>query len=641
MSEFLQTQEILRKCFVNVTNTLRGTSQYSTQDYFNAVFVPSQDALNISGLGGGSSIYWLEPVANVASLLATATNGAVCMVMDNGSGTSALYFYHGGWAAIAGGSSGITVQDEGTTLVAGATTLNFIGATVKAESAGNGVVNIYIPPVVLSSHFNTTDGGTTATVSPVSTTQRYVSSPSSEGSPFKIGSWNGTTALYPCINTSSISYTTVNACSFSGTTSTLTAQLIDANGTTVLATNTASNIGGNISVLVQGINLQVTGWTAETSSMNKGVIAVNFNIAALLSNGGRFSIRIVQTSGGVNYTFTQNDIFFDANTVAQSIGSVSIAETSGHVTLNKKSGVQAYTTGSQFTVNVANMNNMNNDSFPAPFMQVSGSNYGLTQQTVTYASTGLSNWTNKWNNTGASWSITNWAITQTNYFTRQSCVASAMPVDWSNGSWVNSGSSSSIVDTYTDNSTRVYEDFTSETYRLKSDLSTAWDGTQSLMTFDSGTGLQVGDGTYLEYPTINYSIYNPNPAAQFNYTAATGSRVYYRRMYHTNTNHSNGNFNILGVTEAQLTSGAVKLEISLDGTNWFNCGLPYISSPLTNGSGCRINSDTVAMPNLAFTFGTGVFTTASTGGGWGVYVRITLPQGSTAKIDLIQITNWS
>lgn len=50
-------------------------------------------------VGPGGSIYWIDPVADFASLPASAPTGTVVLTIDDGT----LYFYDGGWSATAGG----------------------------------------------------------------------------------------------------------------------------------------------------------------------------------------------------------------------------------------------------------------------------------------------------------------------------------------------------------------------------------------------------------------------------------------------------------------------------------------------------------------------------------------------------------
>jgi hypothetical protein len=152
----------------------------------------------------------------------------------------------------------------------------------------------------------------------------------------------------------------------------------------------------------------------------------------------------------------------------------------------------------------------------------------------------------------------------------------------------------------------------------------------------------------LTYPKINFGPYDPNHAAQPNYSALSGTRYYYRSYYDTGVNHTNGTFLFMdyNITEANLASGDVTLQVSCDGANWFNLNSLYLGGALSNGSGCRINPETVALDinnEVQFTLGSGLFTSAATGGGWGVWVEIgyaATTAGKAAYIGALEIEDW-
>lgn len=553
----------------------------------------------------------------------------------------------------------ITVQDEGIDVCTQVTTINFKGSTVEAKDCINGLVNVYIPPPTYVSHFDTTDGTNDASVGDVSTTTRYISSPTSEGNPFNIGGWTGGTQHAAISNSqAAIQYTSTNACSFADdSTTTIEVNIYDADGVSTLATHTSSAITGNYDATVNNIRIRVTSWATD-SDQYKGIITVDFNIKTILTantlDSGRFSVEIVHHDGtDGNFTFTQSDIFYDDESQSQVMGNVTIAENTPVIVY--KSGVMAYDTGSTFSVAIDDLDYLNTESYPQPFVRILGSEYGLA--TLNLSGGNLTSWTNAWNNTNATYSNAAWAVSSSNYFIRTDTAnVTAQTIDW--GSWGNSAVSSNaavIVDTYNDNSTRVYEDFRGETNRLQSDLSTPWDSTASLASHDGGTGLQVGEGTYLFYPghsglspafpTSNgdYTDYEPNSGTQPDYSALSGTRYYYRGMWHTSINHSNGLFNITGVTEADLTADDIIIEISLNGTDWFNCNEDYLGGSLVDGDGCRIYKSTHNMTdngNLNFTLST-FSTNSGTGPGWGIWIRITMPATSTVEMNKIEITDWT
>lgn len=647
--EFLQVQEILRRCFENKTNTIKAKSWGSTQDYFNAVYDENEDAIRVNFAGTGAGfLYWLGAFESVDDLpdpgpsASSARRGCCALVMDESTDSAAIYWYDGDeWRILTtgGGGSNITVKDEGVTVVSNVETLNFIGTGVRAEGNGS-VANIYIPPIDYASHFNTNDGSGDCRVPDVSTSSRNVAGPTSEGTPFKIDSWVEGTA-HPVTRTTSLSYTSTNQCSFyDNTTTTIEVNVYDANGTSIIAFHTTTAITGNYDQTSNNIRIRVTSFEAE-GGRYKGIITVDVNIAAILPNSGRFSIEIVHHDAvDGDFTKSQNGVFFDSEPNAQTISGVAVSETVGQTVIVRKSGVYEYGLGSKFTGGIADLDYLNSDSYPTTFVQMTGSEFGMP--TLNLQGSNLSGWNEKYNNVNASYQNSLWQITSTNFFVRTtSAKVRARTIDWVSGAWVYSTGTSLIIDTYVDDSTRIYEDFTGESKRLESDYNTVWDSTLSLLTADGGYGLQVGEGSYLMYPKINYSIYDPNMSSQFNYSTATGTRYYYRKMWHTGISHSNGLFNILGVTESDITNDNVVIEVSLNGVDWYNCNEDYVGGPMSDGSGCRINVDSQTMPNMEFTLGTGNFTDATTGGGWGIFIRISMPATSNVQMDKIEIVNWA
>ena len=534
-------------------------------------------------------------------------------------------------------SNGLIVKSQGTVIATNPTFINFMGAGVVAEADGAGV-DVWTPPPTFVSHFNTADGTDSAAVSPVSTSSRYVSAPASEGVPFKIGNWAAGT-LQSCLTSSSLSYATAGLFSiFDNTTTTLAVTVLDADGATVLATNTQT-LTGNLDNTTQNIRIQITGFVADTNKF-KAQLTVTIGIGALLVNGGRFSVQMSHVDGtDGTFTFAQNNIFRDRNTQTAVVTAATMAEAAKST--KHLSGVEFYTTGSTFTVGATGINELNDASYPSTLVTVAGSLYGLAQ--LNLAAAALTGWTDVYNNTGASYSGT-WTISTANYaVVTAAAYIIATPQDWAAGAGVNSGNAAVAIDTMTATQTALFEGFNNETLRLKSDLLTPWDSTQNLATYDSNTGLQVL-GSRLVYPQQDFTPYAPDAASQPNYSALAGSRTYIRAYSASGVAHSNGTllFSDYNITEGDLTAGNVVVELSLDGTNWYNAGVEYTGGALVNGSGCRINAGACALNinnELQFTFGAGGTTGAGTGGGWGVWVRITFTV-KTPYLGGLMIADW-
>jgi len=570
-------------------------------------------------------------------------------------GGLALEYYHldyDQYLALVGGSSvnaddyhthdsagAITVQDEGVEICAVVTTINFQGATVQAKDCIAGLVNVYIPPPSYVSHFDTSDGTNDCTVADASTTSRRVAGPTSEGTPYNIGGWTeGSTNDTVRTTESSFSYTTTNACSFlENTTTTIEVNVYDADGVATLATHTTAAIIGNTDVTVDNIRVQVTSW-ATNADQYQGIVTVTFDIDTILGDiSGRFGVEIIHhNAGDGDFTYTQTPLFYDNESNAQTIGNVTIAENTP--VIMRKSGVYYYDEGSTFTVAIDDLDYLNSESFPTTLVVITGTEYGLT--TLNLASGALTGWTTKYDVIDVTYSNSAWTITGADYFIMTTTAnVTGQVQDWTAGASDSSPDAAIIIDTYNDNSSRVLEDFQGETERLEDDLATSWDSTASLASADDGQGLQLGEGTVLRYPDVNYGTYEPSSGSQPDYSSLSGDRYYYRGMWHTGTSHSNGSFTLAGVTEQNLTDDDIIIEISLDGTDWYNCNELYTGGALSNGDGCRVSGNT--MPTLDFTFGTGKNTSVSTGPGWGVWLKITMPSTSTVEMGSIQINNWT
>lgn len=91
--DFLQTQEILRRCFDNQTERIKVGSMGSAQDYFNAVYDESSDALRVNFGGESGVLYWEKPVANEEALPLTGREGEVRFVFTDDIGYQALYYF--------------------------------------------------------------------------------------------------------------------------------------------------------------------------------------------------------------------------------------------------------------------------------------------------------------------------------------------------------------------------------------------------------------------------------------------------------------------------------------------------------------------------------------------------------------------
>ena len=116
MATYLQSQEILKRCFNNVTGKLKSSGgTYTMQDYLNAVYDETTDSLRISvnggTSGGGVQSYWGTPVTNVEQLPNTAKAGTITPVLTQNS--LSFYYYDGQqWKEMLSGGGTTSLTDE-------------------------------------------------------------------------------------------------------------------------------------------------------------------------------------------------------------------------------------------------------------------------------------------------------------------------------------------------------------------------------------------------------------------------------------------------------------------------------------------------------------------------------------------------
>jgi hypothetical protein len=567
---------------------------------------------------------------------------------------------------ISGGTGGgaINIEDEGTLVLSGATILNFIGINVKAQSALSGTtrrVNVYIPPPAYVSHFNSSDGTSNASVSPISTTDRYIALPDSPGTPYDIGTWSGGEIHNTIRNsTSTISYSPVGDFSIYDLTTTFTATVYGTDGITPLATYTVP-LNGDNTTTSNNITIVVSNFSTDADRY-KADITVNINIGSILAQGGRFSVLLRHdNSTDGTYTFTQNNIFRDIETLTAGVtGSLTVEEQTP--VIKQISGVYYYDYGSQWHVNLPNINNLNSRSYPTTQQVRIEDNDLIFTSTVldihgeggSYNTFEIGTWTQQHDTTGAEYDKTDWTTNQNNQTNWNHTIgdidtpqATGTVYDWGVITTVNSSTYNYLIDTFVDTSDRNSEMFRTETNpsypRLQSDLSTPWDNTLSLNSVDSGNGLQVL-ADRLVYPKYDFSLYEPQSTTQPSYVGYSGDKYYYRAFETNGDGVSNGviQFSEHSLTEADLSN--VEFEISIDSeASWYTLNSPYIGGPLSNGSGCRVDNleyglgtGTVNSNSLKFTLGTGGSSTY-------VFLKITFNSSASDEyiggIDFIE-GNW-
>ncbi len=529
-------------------------------------------------VAGGVSLS--APVANVQILAVAQAENVIWLPGNLGGG--------GG-----GSGSALSIYDETTLLDNAVEAIKFIGTDVLAMDDGTGThtINVYIPPVVFAPFYN--QGA--AAVGNVSTTSRHVAGPTAEGNPFKIGGWSAG-SVHGCRESGTVAYSTGSECSFMDQTTTVEVNVYDADGVSVLASHVTAAITGNIDVTLNNIRVQVTNWATDATRY-KADISVTATVSSMVSTGGRFSVEIIHHNSGTDYTKTQSDIFYDPDVNAPVLSGVSISETVGSVITRHCSGIEWYDIGSQFTVGIVDVDYLNDRSYPTTQVSVDGSEYGLP--TLSLQGGDLTGWTSLFDDIDDSYGKTNWAITQVD-LTLITTLANirARWIDWSSGSWVNSSNAAILIETHDDLSTRLIERFYFENWRCPG---TADFDNPDAKSWTSSADLGAGDACFVaggcERNTTDWTIYNPNPGSQPDYSSSQNATVnLWRELMHDGTASSSGRLYISGsYTSLRMKLAGAWTGDSSGGTVWMDCLKDYNAGDFNfgdpqNNTGCRTGS---------------------------------------------------
>ena len=191
------------------------------------------------------------------------------------------------------------------------------------------------------------------------------------------------------------------------------------------------------------------------------------------------------TDGGNPYTYIQNDVFWDKNDLGgypsspQINGNASIIENTSSIISKHLSGVEYYVSGSQFEVDVTDIDYLNSNtqgrsSSAVWNFQVLGSDYGLSpiQEEAWNPSAGMTfpGWDNKYDTLDIDFDYDNWPITAPNYRFRNddATVAARVWDPWVSSlpSGTNSPGAKILIDTYGVTSDNLTERFDDEAERL-------------------------------------------------------------------------------------------------------------------------------------------------------------------------------
>jgi len=505
---------------------------------------------------------------------------------------------------------GMHIFDEGTS-VGTFPVVNFIGAEVLAQANTPNApcqVDVYIPPPTFQSHFNTTDGvgNGECNCNTTSFNDPRISEPTTEGTPFRTG--GGSNALWGGggVNDKHAAYqdssdgtqangtrtfTTVNDVTGFGGDSSLVVNVYDADGVTVLDTHTLSNIqannsggsvssSGNITIFVNNYATDTTKFKAKPSFSIKFGKILSDQVPT--RNGGRFHVELIHntdtaTDGtgpykyfGPNgntlptsqtYSAELQDVFFDANDLGgypatpAINGSTTIVENPAAIQSKHLSGVEYYVDGSQFMVDVTNIDDLNANTQGRGGtnewnFRAQGGDYNLPtlQLKAWNPSSGSFNvFTDKFDLQNLDFDYDNWPIDDSPWrFRNTDAFVDAKVYDpWNQGATVNSAGASILIDTYdpTGNSSKLAETFIDEEFRLVKGATsyTGWTTTTALsnaVTGNAVTSTGVSTGPFSDMCTVGSNIVRADKFFKDNgssgntpsggYNNLTGSLVSYK-----------------------------------------------------------------------------------------------------------------
>ena len=463
---------------------------------------------------------------------------------------------------------GVDLYFNNQGVASGVTDINFAG-TVELTRNDDGSVKVQIGENQNSSSWNSNDGVTDGSVANIATTNYIMSD--ATGATFKIGDWTAGQTK-PCTKSNSISFKSAGNIHFNIGDNEWQVVVFDADGSTKV-------VDATITTVVTGDgDSMVTGWTDGTPS---GTGATNvtyslagkanetnypsavggmaiptftFNLANILPDGGRFKVQITGCGG----TFTSPDMFYiSGETPAVASVDLTLTDT------NEKqiSGVKYVAASSTVTYTTGDITNLNNQAGVTNKLAVTGTGVSVATPVT---SSGLTGYTTAWDNVSTLSATRSLA----GNFKGTTVSVNVTPENaFAKGTQVSKALSNVNINTYAETaSTDSTETFLTEGKRLKSDLTSAWDSTATLV---GGTDLQVIPGEGLVYPTTDYSAI-ATPAGNPNYSGMSGAKYFYRKFIAGSGTVFGGTLEMAGLG-ANFNNAAFTAELSIDGGGtWYS-----------------------------------------------------------------------
>ena len=514
----------------------------------------------------------------------------------------------------------ITIKDEWE-IKCKTNILNFIWADVSANCT-SWEARIYIPAVQFASHLTTTDWEWNCIIWNISTSNRYIANPWD----YKIWDWNAW-EQHQVIKTQNLIYRCSSKFSFIKD-SKITVEIYDDDWETVISSNEVILWEDDIDDTSNNIQIKISNVWDDYWKL-KWNFYVSVWIWDILPDWWRFSLKIIHDDlDDWIFKKEQNDVFYD-NQVNTAWLSWLTLEEWDNIIINKKSWVSYYWLDTEFKIDIWDIDNLNWISYPTTQVQINGNELWLPTLSLKWNE--LEWWTNDYNDVDDTYHKDDWKITWTVCHVWW-VKAYARTYDWSYSAYANSNILNVCINTMTDNSSRIFEDFKWEDSRLESDFETEWDSEKELWDWE----LQVCCSK-LFYPHIDYTDYLPNNW-QPDYSGYTWDRWYYRVMNTTWDDKSNWVFKISGnITEDDIADNNVVFWMSYNWTDFYNMNKDYEWGELHDWDWCRADADEINLTDnwrIKFTFWSG----------WSwdkCYIKIMMPEWSNVTIDKIELEDWA
>jgi hypothetical protein len=378
-------------------------------------------------------------------------------------------------------------------------------------------------------------------------------------------------------------------------------------------------------------------WTARINITDSTLLRQGWNEIYLTHDG-------LSAYGG-NQTSVHFDIFYDTD--AGSNPSVSTPTVTENTPVwSYLSGVKYYDAGSTWDIDVIGSDCFDNvyHSSEAPIELYGWP--GMTTQAIAYDNTAVTGLSDP-PDIDETMTVTNLLLTQAASQFSADAQITARPRDpYGNYTPVTSVSNDILIWSYASGSTELIEHFRDEDYRLTAgaytsipgSISSVWDSTSSLDTYDDGNGLQVySDELY--FPTVDFSSMTPTGNPDYSLIAAETNKTYFRAFRDLSTSHASGTLRMTGITKAQLYNRDIRVWIKAPSqTGWLDLTRDYNFATFTgiDEDPCWVNRDIQSNSDFQFTLGTN-YTENS---GYMIIVKVQYPNSSAPRISYMALTDW-